>query len=514
MNRSEILRTLAVGALLSMLAACGGGGGAGGAAGGNSAASSIKTRDGKSVTIAAHNFWLKGVAAFEKAEKEGWSPAKCESVRDIFEDAVDAQGKFAEAVYMQGLVYYKCGDPKEALSLYEKALRINSKLCRARAGKGLDALEHGDTSHAEREFRRAIEDDPQCTEAYVNLAIIQRRTSGGNAEALKNLRRSLAIDAQFLPAFNEMALLYLSEAADNKKKLDLAEVVCSQAQKIDANYAPVYNTWGLIDLRRDKIIEASAKFQKAFELDPKMFEAYMNFAQITIGFRGYQDAKVAFEKALALRPDSFDAQVGLGVALRGLEKNSEAIAAYEKAIKLKPSRPEPYYNLGVLWQDFQSSSEGDMKKAEGYYKQFLQKAGGDKRYEEAVQDVTRKCKQEKSRRKRAASKCIAGRLQNIDMYRQALKDMAEMEQLQKEAEAQAKQMEAEEKARMEAEAKAAEEAKKKEAEEAAKKEAEDAAKKEADSKAGGDAKADGKDAKKSAGDDKDSKKSKDSEKKK
>ena len=135
-----------------------------------------------------------------------------------------------------------------------------------------------------------MRDDPQCTEGYVNIAILQRK-KGDYKEALNNLRRALAIDAQYLPAFNEMALLYVQQAKDNIKMLDLAEVVCSQAQKIDVNFPAIYNTWGLIDLRRKEIIGAAAKFQKAFSLDPKMFEAYMNFAQITIGFRGYEDAR-------------------------------------------------------------------------------------------------------------------------------------------------------------------------------------------------------------------------------
>src|SRR6185436_7792389 len=126
--------------------------------------------------------------------------------------------------------------------------------------------------------------------------------------------------------------------------LDLAEVVCSQAQKIDVNYLAIYNTWGLIDLRRGEIISAAAKFQKAFDLDPKMFEAYMNFAQITIGFRGYEDARNAFSKALELQPKSFDATVGLGVAYRGLDQKDKAEEYYQKAISMNGQRPEPYYN--------------------------------------------------------------------------------------------------------------------------------------------------------------------------
>ena len=432
------------------LAAACGGGGSGGSSSGNamSGGRAIRTAGGQAVSEEAHNYWSDGLKKFKAAEASGrWSDSQCDSVASEFESAASAQnGKFAEALYMAGLAHDRCGRKEKATGLYNQALRVNAKFCKARVALALDKLSAGQDSSAEREFAQAVQDDPQCTEGYVNLAILQRRKGlSGNKEALANLRRALAIDAQYLPAFNEMALLFLSEAEDTPKKLDLAEVVCSQAQKIDAKYAPIYNTWGLIDLKRDKIIDAAAKFQKALELDDKMFEAYMNFARITIGFRGYQDAKAAYEKALSLRPNNFEAQRGLCVALRGVEDNAKAQEAYEKASKMQPNRPEPYYNLGVLYQDFLGGTADEMKKARSYYEQFVSRAGSDKRFAAAVEEIQRKCKQE-GKRRQGKNACVAGRLQNIDLYLNTMKQMAEMEKLQKEQERQAAEMEAQEKA--------------------------------------------------------------------
>jgi tetratricopeptide (TPR) repeat protein len=406
----------------------------------------IKTIGGQAINLAAHNKWKEGVAAFKAADKQGWNDARCDEVSGKFESAADAQSKFAEALYMAGAAHLKCGGghKQKALAFFQKALRQNPKLCKARVGIGLDDIDGGRDQAGQQEFEMAVHDDPQCTEGYVNIAILQRR-KGDTKEALNNLRRALAIDAQYLPAFNEMALLYLQNAKDNVKELDLAEVVCSQSQKIDANFAPIYNTWGLIDLRRKEIINASAKFQKAFELDPKMFEAYMNFAQITIGFRGYEDARNAFTKALELQPKSFDATVGLGVAYRGLEQKDKAEEFYNKARDLNANRPEPYYNLGVLYQDFKGGSVDDVKKARGFYEQFLSRAGSDDRFRVAVDDIKRRCKTVKGQR-RPNDKCISGRFQNIEDYLQALKDMEEMEKLQKESERQQAEMLKEEKA--------------------------------------------------------------------
>jgi tetratricopeptide (TPR) repeat protein len=442
------------------LAACGGSASESTSAGTSSGASSgsateggqaVKTGGGQSVNVTAHKQWTEGVKLFKQYDgKGGWNDAKCDEVAGHFTSAAAAQKKFAEALYMAGLANDRCGRRDKAQDFYRQAVGANAKFCKARVAIALEAQRQGGSS--ESEFARAVQDDPQCTEGYVNLAIMQRKRGvEGNKEALSNLRRALAIDAQYLPAFNEMALLYLSEAADNTKKLDLAEVVCSQAQKINASYAPIYNTWGLIDLRRNKIIDAAAKFQKATELDPKIFEAHMNFARITIGFRGYQDAKAAYEQALSLQPSDFEAQLGLGVALRGLQENAKAEEAYEKATKLQPNRPEPYYNLGVLYQDFMNGTADEMKKARGYYQEFLSRAGSDKRFAPTVEEIQRKCKQETGkRRSQGKNACIAGRIQNIQLYLDTMKQMQEMEKLQKQQEKQAADLEAQEKAQQQA----------------------------------------------------------------
>ncbi|HEY2735070.1 MAG TPA: hypothetical protein VGI70_13835, partial [Polyangiales bacterium] len=227
-----------------LLAACGGGSSAGSESGSASSTSggtateggrAIKTGGGQSVSVRAHAQWSDALKTFKSYEPKNWNDAHCDEVSSKFEAAASTQAKFAEALYMAGLTQDRCGRKDKAQNFYDQALRANPKFCKARVATALSHI-GSQAAQSEREFAQAVQDDPQCTEAYVNLAILQRKRGiDGNKEALSNLRRALAIDAQYLPAFNEMALLYLSEAADNEKKLDLAEVVCSQAQKINAN---------------------------------------------------------------------------------------------------------------------------------------------------------------------------------------------------------------------------------------------------------------------------------------
>ena len=379
----------------------------------------ITTADGSAVSKKAHNRWESALKDFDRNEESGWTPAKCASSSKDFEKAAAAQGGgFAEAQYMAGLALERCGD-SGAKKHYETALKVDPKFCKARVVLALEDLERGKTSQAKSEFERAIKDDPQCTSGYTNLAIVQR-AQGQDAEALKNLRRALAIESDYLAAFNQMALLhYDSGRRGNPAELDLAEVVCRQAQMIDADYAPIYNTWGLIKVYKGDVISALRFFQKAITLDPDLFEAQMNFGEVTISFRGYEDGREAFEHAVALQPDNYDAVIGLGTALRGLERFQEAQAQYESAQKLDPNRPEAYFNLGVLYQDYMSGSVADLKKAKQYFTDFVRKAGNRPEFRSSVADVTNRCGQKPSK-KRGAPKCRPGRMQNINISIEAM----------------------------------------------------------------------------------------------
>jgi len=374
----------------------------------------ITTADGNAVSKKAHGKWESALDEFQANEKSGWTSAKCSASEKSFERAADAQGgSFAEAHYMAGLALSRCGD-SGAYKHYDEALKVDSKFCKARAGLGLRDLQSGRTAQAKSAFEQAIKDDPQCTSGYTNLAIVQR-AQGQSEEALKNLRRALAIESDYLSAFNQMALLHYDRGRKgNAAELDLAEVVCRQAQMLDADYAPIYNTWGLIKVYKGDVISALRFFQRAITLDPDLFEAQMNFGEVTISFRGYEDGRKAFARAVELDPDNYDAVIGLGTALRGLERFSEAETQYERAKQLDGKRAEAYFNLGVLYQDYMSGSVTDLKKAKLYFTEFLKRAGKQTEFRSSVQDVSNRCAQ-KSGKKSGAPKCRPGRMQNIDI---------------------------------------------------------------------------------------------------
>jgi tetratricopeptide (TPR) repeat protein len=508
-------RSMLAGGLLVALAAgvagCGGGGGttaAEGRPGATGGGEASRTRSGTIVSESDRQRWNAAMELFRSAAVGGFTEAQCSQVIARFEE-VNAQhqgGPFVEALYMIGVTHDRCGRPERAAEYYQRTLQHNERFCGARVAQGIAHYRAGRIAQARAEFERAVRDDARCTEGYVNLAILQRRDPATYGEALNNLRRALAINSSYLPAFNQMALLYLENAmrradatggsgiaggtaqlsgqqqepqsgeegtaaarraaarrAAAGQMLDLAEVVCRQAQLIDANYAPIYNTWGLINVQQGNIVAALAKFERAFHLDPNFFEAYMNFGELTLSFRGYEDAERAFRRATELRGDSYDAWLGLGAALRGLNRTDQAQAAYERAIQIDSNRPEAYYNLGLLYADYMGGTEPELRRAQEYFRQFAQRARGRPELAAVLQGVERTCgceheqqRQSGSRgrsaaRVRAAARgygrqrraCQSGRIEQIDcniaLQRELQRIQREAEEMQRQIEAQAAQ---------------------------------------------------------------------------
>lgn len=476
----------AIGAVaLTALAACGGGGGGGegggggGTSGGEGGPGAITTEGGTTLSQEAQTRWSDALTAFNTASADGFTAEECSSVISGFERANSSQGgRFTEAVYMIGVTHDRCGHADQAREFYRRTLEANQRFCGARVAEGLDHFRNGRMQQARAEFERSIRDDARCTEGYVNLAIMQRRegTEASTRESLNNLRRALAIDSSYLPAFNQMALLYLGQAirraggsagvaggtaalsgsgqaapaagqeSSDRQMLDLAEVVCRQAQLINGNYAPIYNTWGLINVRQGNIIAGLAKFERAFSLDANMFEAYMNFGELTLSFRGYDDAARAFERATQLQPNNYDAWLGLGAAQRGLNNDQGAQQSYEHAQQLDAARPESYFNLGLLYQDYRDGTEPVLNQATAFYQQFLQRAGSRPEYASAVETVNRRCATDaraQRRRRWQRTTCQMGRLQQIEtsisMQHEAASMQAEMARIQAQADAQAAQ---------------------------------------------------------------------------
>ena len=373
-----------------------------------------------------------------------WTDPACAETANMFEGAASAQskGKLPEATYDAGLAYQRCGNDKEAKDHFQRALSDDPKFHFARAQLALYQFKaDGNVDSAIDALEQAVNDaNFRNVPALVDLAMFQmlrdsdrvgancRANVGGKDVDLKdfdcakrNLQRALAIDDGYMPAFNQLALYYFGSAkkrgvtggrkfgrtiATNAamakrgdvQQLELAALVCSQAIKKDASYAPIHNTSGLILNELGQVNTAVKEFQSATGLDPHFFEAQMNLAAINLSFRGFDKAEAAYRKALEMHPNDYDAHLGLALALRGQIDDTnydQQVKAVQSELdtckKLDGARPDSYFNEGILTQEYKAKNAGGTPQAIAVYQQakqifdtFLDKANGKSEYDGAV----------------------------------------------------------------------------------------------------------------------------------
>lgn len=334
-----------------------------------------------------------------KKEKGGVATADCKGLAASF-SRISEPLLAAQAHFNAGTILESCGYDKDAESEYHAALSANPAYGPAMANLGGLYYKQNNPTTAKSWFEKAIDADAaHAGAAFANLGAIeyqQGRQTGDKSmysQAISHLRRALAIDAYDVRAYSILALVYYTIAENDKSKLDLAQLVCRQAQddiEGGKDYPPIYNTLGLIQLRKKNPSRALKEFEQAVALDPKYIDAHLNIGAIGLSTRQYEKAAASFAAVLKLDPKNFDATIGMGVASRGLKKIDEAESWYKKASELDPRNCAVQYNLGVLYQDYKSDpNNANLNTAKDLFGKFRSCGSADPK---KVQDAERRMK--------------------------------------------------------------------------------------------------------------------------
>jgi Tfp pilus assembly protein PilF len=419
----------------------------------------------------------------------GVSGSECSSVSDAFKRVADDNPGLLEARFNQGAVLAECGREEDAARIWKglkygpaisnlgymawkrnDTSEAESLFARAIADDPLHTVE------ARNNLAQILRDKARKSSSQED-----RKAYVG--QAVSNLRTVLALDSNNLQAFSTLAFIYydmnmlemaklvgnqaikkadeiatgkfeeekVEEAAEGKagkgakkakkekpgkegsddeggklaKEVNVREAGTGVTDDMKKQLAVVYNTLGLVDLKKKNISPAIQNFKKAVGLNASFAEARLNLAALSLNNRDYNTAEENFRTVLQLLPKNYEASIGLGVALRGNKKIDEAETQYKAAQHLDPSNPASYFNLGLLYQDYKDGQKPVLHTAQDYYRQFLSHVNGST--PESL--------------KREAEK----RIKDIDEIYVALDEAAKMqaeaEEMQRKAEAQQKEME-------------------------------------------------------------------------
>ncbi len=219
--------------------------------------------------------------------------------------AVAAAGIAALAV----TAWHQTGYWRDSISLFEHTLAVIPKNPKVSYDLANEYRARGDLDAAIRNYRLALETDPDSLRALANL--------GG--------------------------------ALNSNGEYDAAIDTCKLALALDPRFAHAYNNLGVALQLKGERDSALASFRRAIELDPQQPDAHSNLAK-ALSLQGrFEEAIPHFRAALespALARDP-DTSIALGNALFNLGRIGAAEAAYRRAIELDPGHPHAHSNLGV-----------------------------------------------------------------------------------------------------------------------------------------------------------------------
>ncbi|WP_457636987.1 tetratricopeptide repeat protein [Oceanithermus sp.] len=203
-------------------------------------------------------------------------------------------------------------------------------------------------------FRRALEKEPNNVYALYGLGRTQLRMLQFSA-AIENLKKAIALDSNFAPAYVALAEAYTDRYtyAEDKKSaaafLDQALLILDDALRIDPNYYPIYNQRGLIYQYKGDLKKAEEAYKKALELEPKDPIVHYNLAQVYLSEGRLDEALEMLRKGVELDPESAQLQLLYGKALTVKGDLAKAEGAFKKGTKLDPLNASAWLSLGQVY---------------------------------------------------------------------------------------------------------------------------------------------------------------------
>ena len=193
---------------------------------------------------------------------------------------------------IRGLAYGKLGEQKRAISDYNRAVEINPNYSEAYNNRGIAYGKLGDQRQAIPDFDRAIAIDPKCAEVYNNRGVTYDKL-GDHRRAIADYDKAVEINPEYPEAYNNRGGAY-GALGDQRQAISDYD----RAIEINPEYPEAYNNrggaYGALGDQR----QAIADYDRAIELSPKQAEIYYNRG-IAYGKLGYDSKEIEDIKTAA-----------------------------------------------------------------------------------------------------------------------------------------------------------------------------------------------------------------------
>lgn len=280
----------------------------------------------------AYQFYLKGRFYWNKRTAENLKKAI-----EQFKAAADKDPNFALAYVGLADSYalleqYTGTPPSETLpqakAYAELALQIDGRLAEAHTSLGFINYNLWQWAEAEKEFRRAIELNPNYPTAH-HWYYIYLRDTGRYDEALAEIKRAQELDPLSLVINASLSRAYLLKN-DVNSFLEQTEKMI----ELYPNYAPNHSYLGLAYIKQERFTEAVAEARKAVELDRSSTSlSFLGYTYAVSGKEYEANAVLKELKEKYARREALGREVAAVYA--GLGKKDQALGWLEKDFQIR-----------------------------------------------------------------------------------------------------------------------------------------------------------------------------------
>lgn len=246
-----------------------------------------------------------------------------------FERGLEIAPDDAELHNALGWTFFQLDRSEDAIEEYKRALELDPEHAKAHNNLALAYLDLGNFPFAAQHFDKSLALNPRA-EIYSDLGYTLERM-GLDDQAHELYRKAIEMDPSCASAHLNMGASLVEKARYEEAEPHYRAAIPGRPT------ASTYSGLGYVLDRNGKPDEAIEQFERAIEIDPTYFEAYNNMAS-TLARQGKLDEAAAFyRKSIEQKPNTA-AYYALGGVLQTMGKKDEAAAEFDKARALAKAR--------------------------------------------------------------------------------------------------------------------------------------------------------------------------------
>jgi len=198
---------------------------------------------------------------------------------------------------------------------------------------------------SKRACNRAIELDPDLTDAYVTLAQVHLNTG------LAGLAKSALVMALDSDSTSVEALLSLADLYAGEEEHALAEATYFKAASLDPGHWDVYRRLGKYYYNQSRFLEAAEQFLNLLRLTPQNAKSYVNVGAAYFRADSIKLADYYWQKGMQVDPNDYMLNLNAGSSYFYVGDYDRAAEALERAVESNSTDYVLWGNLGTayLW---------------------------------------------------------------------------------------------------------------------------------------------------------------------